>query len=345
MDGVVPTATASGTSTKDRTAATASARLPASRAPLLRTKPDHCTRFVLSSAKVFESATGAVVGRGVMRRSNVARMARATVSLSHTMALVSRTLGGARASDLHAWDWAHVDTAGWVDAHVPRPKTKSGDRMLLPDVLVPVLRAWWDSHGRPSAGPVFPCRRGARAGQRKGKGISYAAALRDALWAAKVIRPLPGFERAATDAERRRLCLIQAGSAEHRPLDFHSFRRAYNTALADANVNVQTAMRLAGHRNASTHMRYVMRTGRLATPTAALPALANIGSGRAAKHRVSIVVDAEPQSTNGTSTAGQSAVFTASSGLASDRELVELIVGHEGLEPSTNGLRIHCSTN
>ena len=59
----------------------------------------------------------------------------------HTMALVSRTLGGARTSDLHAWDWAHVDTVHWLDAHVPRPKTKSGDRMALPDVLVPVLRA------------------------------------------------------------------------------------------------------------------------------------------------------------------------------------------------------------
>jgi integrase len=263
----------------------------------------------------------------------------------HTMALVSRTLGGARTSDLHAWDWAHVDTVGWGDAHVPRPKTKSGHRMLLPDVLVPVLRAWWDSHGRPTAGPVFPCRRGARAGQRKGKGISYASALREALWAAKVVRPLPGFDRAATDAERRKLCLIQAGSTEHRPLDFHSFRRAYNTALADANVNVQTAMRLAGHRNASTHMRYVMRAGSLATPTAALPVLAQLGTGRARKPQTSVVVDAEAQSANGTPTDSQSAVFSPSLELASDRELQELSVGHEGLEPSTNGLRIHCSTN
>jgi integrase len=135
------------------------------------------------------------------------------------------------------------------------PRARAGrTTVALPDVLVPILRAWWDSHGRPVTGPVFPCRRGARAGQRKGKGISYASALRDALWAARIVRPLPGFERAASDAERRKLCLIQSGSSQLRPLDFHSFRRAYNTALADANVNVQTAMRLAGHRNASTHM-------------------------------------------------------------------------------------------
>jgi hypothetical protein len=83
-------------------------------------------------------------------------------------------------------------------------------------------------------------------GQRKGKGISYASSLRDALWAASIVSPLPGYEQAASNAERRKLCQIQSGSSQLRPLDFHSFRRAYNTALADANVNVQTAMRLAG---------------------------------------------------------------------------------------------------
>jgi hypothetical protein len=37
-------------------------------------------------------------------------------------------------------------------------------------------------------------------------------------------------------------------------LDFHSFRRAFN-GLAGAGLNIQTAMRLAGHKNAGTHMR------------------------------------------------------------------------------------------
>ena len=83
--------------------------------------------------------------------------------------------------------------------------------------------------------------------------------------------PPPRFQQATTDAERRQL--IQSSSDQLRPADFHSFRRAYNTALADANLNVQTAMRLAGPRNDSTHMRYVMRTGRFAAPTAALPTL------------------------------------------------------------------------
>jgi integrase len=58
-----------------------------------------------------------------------------------------------------------------------------------------------------------------------------------------------------------------------KPLDFHSFRRAYNTALAGANMNVQIAMRLAGHRSASTHMRYMLFTDELSALAQALPVL------------------------------------------------------------------------
>src|SRR6185369_6989821 len=58
------------------------------------------------------------------------------------------------------------------------------------------------------------------------------------------------------------------------PVDFHSFRRAFNTALAGANVNVQRAMHLAGHSDAKTHMRYVMRSPAMrAIPAEALPHL------------------------------------------------------------------------
>jgi len=227
------------------------------------------------------------------------------------MALVSRTFGGMRTSDLHAWDWAHVDRKGWLDAHVPRPKTKSSSRMVMPDLLVPMLKAWWERAGKPTSGAVFPAQRGKRAGLRKQGKISYAKALRGALWAAGVVRPLEGFELAraawqslvseetARNAEAkaakkprpwterqaaiartaeaeekaRACCLIQSGSAELKPLDFHSFRRAFNTALADVGLNIQTAMRLAGHKNAATHMRYVMIAETLTTPTGAMPKL------------------------------------------------------------------------
>ncbi len=71
----------------------------------------------------------------------------------HMMALASRTLGGMRTSDLHAWDWAHIDTVHWSGARVPRPKTKTKDRLALPPVLVPVFASLVgrtrQAHGRP----------------------------------------------------------------------------------------------------------------------------------------------------------------------------------------------------
>lgn len=56
------------------------------------------------------------------------------------MALVSRTFGGARTSDLHAWDWGHVDIVNWADAHVSRPKTKTKDRLARASGLPSTLR-------------------------------------------------------------------------------------------------------------------------------------------------------------------------------------------------------------
>jgi len=58
------------------------------------------------------------------------------------------------------------------------------------------------------------------------------------------------------------------------PVDFHSFRRAFNTALAEAGVNVQRAMHLASHSDPRVHARYVMRTAAMREiPAEALPSL------------------------------------------------------------------------
>jgi len=222
------------------------------------------------------------------------------------MAMTSRCFGGMRASDLHAWDWSHIAIkvdpvtryAQFLDAHVPRPKTKKSKekkppRLVIPAALRPVLADWWEREGRRVAGPVFPCRAGERAGQNKIK-TSYAKALRAALWDAGIVRPLAGFDEALSiwkglsqiaepdraavaraEAETRARCLIQAGSETFKPLDFHSFRRSFNTALAAAGVNVQQAMALAGHKSTATHMVYVQlaQLGALETPAAALPVL------------------------------------------------------------------------
>ncbi|HEU4577968.1 MAG TPA: site-specific integrase [Polyangiaceae bacterium] len=198
----------------------------------------------------------------------------------HMMALTSRCFGGMRTSDLHAWDWSHVDTVNWLDAYVSRPKTKSRDRLALPELLVPPLQAWWGAAGRPASGPVFPERHGKRAGQRRTR-RSYARRLRKALWVAGIRR-----------GETPEACELQTDTAETRCCDFHSFRRQFNTSLASAGVNVQVAMRLAGHRNTSTHMRYVLLAERLEVPRAALPKL----SGKSLAYASAIAQTKRPQS-------------------------------------------------
>lgn len=180
----------------------------------------------------------------------------------HIVALVSRTLGGMRTSDLHAWGWGNVDTVTWQWADVPRPKTETLDRLALPQLLVAPLQSWWHAHGSPTTGPVFPARYGKRAGGVKRPNNSYAKRLRAALWAAGVRR-----------GETPDTCELQTDTPTTRCVDFHSFRRAYATGLARAGANVQQAMRLAGHRTATTHQRYVRLTEALAAPDAAMPRL------------------------------------------------------------------------
>lgn len=181
------------------------------------------------------------------------------------MCLASRTLGGMRTSDLHRWDWTQVDREGWAWAEVPRPKTKSATRLVIPDVLVPVLYDWWLASGGPVRGPVFPSRRGLAKGRRQGK-RSHARELRRALWEAGVRR-----------GETRETDPLQTDTDETRRVDFHSFRRAYCGGLAIAGVNNQLAMALAGHRSPQTHQRYIRLVQALEAPAAALPAVSATG--------------------------------------------------------------------
>jgi hypothetical protein len=158
----------------------------------------------------------------------------------------------------------------------------------VPDMLRPFLRAWWEREGRPVAGPVFPVRKGKRAGEKRGPRISHARRLRHALARAGVFRLPPVKAPATSPGTRTDLGRAAAGTKlvpnprdplyfetpVSLPVDFHSFRRAFNTALAVAGVNVQKAMRLAGHSDAKTHMRYVKDAPEMRQiPDAALPRL------------------------------------------------------------------------
>ena len=196
---------------------------------------------------------------------------------------VARTVGGMRTGDLNTWDWAMVDRLHFAQCVVPRAKTATPQVLEIPESLRGILAAWWERHDKPATGPVFPARRGDRAGQFKAtRGISYAPRLRRALWTAGVVRMEP-----VVDEEGNRhpspADPLYFETAATMPVDFHSFRRAYNTALATAGVNVQTAMGLAGHSDAATHTRYVMRAGRtLALPEAAIPLIPRFVSFRGA---------------------------------------------------------------
>lgn len=172
--------------------------------------------------------------------------------LLRTMALVSRTFGGLRTSDLHAWRWEHVDTATWSTAQIRRPKTKGMSFQEIPELLRFWLKRWHLENEKPTSGPVFPVGRGERAEQHRSH-TGYARQLRAALWLAGVRRPE----------------LHESGELSKR-VDFHSFRRAFATAIADSGLNAQTAMRLAGHAKLETHLRYVSQLKRLAAPDGVL---------------------------------------------------------------------------
>ena len=56
------------------------------------------------------------------------------------------------------------------------------------------------------------------------------------------------------------------------PVDFHSTRRAYATALARVGVNDQTTMVLTGHSDSKVHRRYIESLTRQ-VPASAVPQL------------------------------------------------------------------------
>jgi len=174
------------------------------------------------------------------------------------LSLTARTEGGMRTGDLNAWDWTMLDLVHFEQCTPPRAKTGTPQVLAIPPVLRPILRAWWVEHGSPTSGPVFPSRRGKRKGDFKGKrGASYARRLRLALLRAGVRRHDCTRPPDAAPVARDEACCgamardpLFSETATTRPVDFHSFRRAFASALAEADVTVQRAMHLAGHSDA-----------------------------------------------------------------------------------------------
>jgi len=189
------------------------------------------------------------------------------------LAPVARCEGGMRAGDLIRWDWAQIDRVHFAECTVPRAKTGTPQALSIPAVLAPFLRTWWERQGNPESGPVFPARRGPRAGDfRQGRGASYAERLRRDLFRAGVVRLPPVKDE--TDPNGDRLKPNPADPLYHEtattlPVDFpprlqHGARRGGRQRPAGHH--------LAGHSDRHGHARYVMRTAAMGTvPAAALP--------------------------------------------------------------------------
>jgi integrase len=180
------------------------------------------------------------------------------------LAVVARMLGGMRTSETSRLDWSTVDLEGFASVSFQRSKGKRGTTGLqqhleVPQTLRRALRGWWEQHGCPVAGPVFPVRSGARKGGFKAtRGTSYARRLRRELLRAGITRHA-----------------VHHATPTSRPADFHSFRRAFASALAGTGVNAQHSMHLASHADERTHLRYVMSTPAMRRiPEAAVPELA-----------------------------------------------------------------------
>jgi len=204
------------------------------------------------------------------------------------LSLVARCEGGMRAGDLNAWDWTAIDRVQFAECIIPRAKTKKPQRLAIPEALSPFLRAWWERAGKPESGPVFPARKGKRVGDFRKAAGGFAKRLRRDLFRAGVYRMKPIEVPATRRGQRTDLAKPVEGTklapnprdplyfetAATLPCDWHSFRRAFASALAGAGVNVQHAMHLAAHSDAKTHERYVMSTAAMrAIPGEAIPQL------------------------------------------------------------------------
>ena len=194
-----------------------------------------------------------------------------------TMSIVARTFGGLRTGDLHALRWdEHFDTkdGGFTHGMAPRRKTASPQKLEIPEMLRPFLRRWWQAHGEPTRGLVFPSLRGAGAGKGSKHGVSHAAAFRRDLQRAFKAADAAGVANAPdADSARWLELFAEADHPTHKPVDFHSWRRSYAQALADAGVNAQTAAKLTGQ-TVAIHETYLTRSTKARVmPTAALPDL------------------------------------------------------------------------
>jgi hypothetical protein len=175
------------------------------------------------------------------------------------MAIVSRMLGGARTSDLHALDWDRFDFEQWT-VLLHNSKIDEDDLYEVHPEARPWLTLWWEHQGKPTEGPVFPelsppGRPDLRI--RRTTKRSYADRLRRDLLIAGITRKE-----------------LHEDTLKTRRTDFHSLRRGYVSALRVAGVDARTAMAMSRHKSMAVHDDYdTLARGPMRLPDGAAPSL------------------------------------------------------------------------
>ena len=256
------------------------------------------------------------------------------------MALAARLFGGMRSGDVCSWRWEMIDRVHFQKALVPRMKTRRKrppQELMIPEPLSVALRARWEAAGKPETGIIFGVEKGRRAGEQRAARASFAKRLRRELYRAGIVRhectrpndaPPPKYTGRVIGGHSKHVGEMCCPNMAHDPLyalgdmtlpvDFHSFRRAYATALADAGTNVQEAMVLTGHTDPKVHQRYQARAVKV-LPAKAMPQLGAVSLTRPRAKR---------------SRAGSATGIATSDGDDSD------LARPTGFEPVTRGLEV-----
>jgi integrase len=199
------------------------------------------------------------------------------VEQRQTMSVIARMFGGARTGDLHALRWESFDLPGFAFGWVPRQKTERPQKLAIVPALRPFLERWWRRMGSPAEGLVFPRLIGSGAGETAKSGSKYAEELRRDIKRAmglEVCEAGRWVERVGPDAYSQRQRELFTETEYTKPVDFHSWRRAFNQALADAGASAQQAAALAGHASLEAHAKYLKNTAKAAAmPEGAIPRL------------------------------------------------------------------------
>ncbi len=202
------------------------------------------------------------------------------------MGSLIRMHGGLRTRDAHDSQWTDYDLSNdgaftWGRAR--RNKTKRPQLIRVPEQLRKILKLWWTLKGKPTSGYLFPPLRGKNAGKNalrhSKRKVSHAKGLRrdlqmafEAFRKANTNMQAEVLEQYAPAKDGQRWTELFKETEFTKPVDFHSWRRAFTQALGNAGVNEQTAMALTGHSSSAVHALYNRNSAKTyVIPEAALP--------------------------------------------------------------------------